>query len=515
MEHLALYRKWRPQTFDALVGQEDSAKILKTAIATGKHGHAYLFCGTRGTGKTSTARIFAKAVNCENPKDGEPCNHCHTCNAITEGRSLDVIEIDAASNRGIDEIRSLLEKVHFVPAQSPYKVYIIDEVHMLTAEAFNALLKTLEEPPNHVIFILATTEARKVPMTILSRCQRFDFKPISEQKIFAALKEIAEKEHPNITDDAIEFLAQKAKGSMRDALSLMDQGLGSEDETLTAASFGRIIGSVATELWPTFLRDLARGDVAAVFSHIENVAAQGKDMRVFFQDLQQVLGDLLCYSGDLGQSYGKALSLSKGLLSDGEIISVLTILGESESAFRYQRDAKMVSRFLMAKIMRTLGEKTAPEKTEPSVGTEQRAAEKIVNPSKIEEPIKNDIPSVVSSVAAEKSSEESTKETPVPYRRQEDDDDSEAVWSQILQQVREKSPKTFTWLSKGNPKPLKNHCFTVEYFSGDTMYQSRMALPEHTEVLKQVLNEVFGREIAVKIVSDSNNESEQSSLFEI
>ncbi len=354
MEHLALYRKWRPQNFNALIGQDDNVRVLKNAVAQGRTVHAYLFCGTRGTGKTSTARILAKVLNCEHPVDGEPCNECEICRAITEGSFMDVIEIDAASNRGIDEVRDLLEKVHFVPVKGKYKVYIIDEAHMLTTEAFNALLKTFEEPPSHVVFILATTEARKVPLTILSRCQRYDFKSISENTLIEALSRIADAEGVDAEEDAIALLAEKARGSMRDALSLMDQAMGSE-KVMTAAELNRLTGSVPYEFWADFFRSIAQNNLPAVFSALDGIEKDGKDLRQFFRDFRDFAGDLIGSSVADGKNrYQQILKECSGLFSPQQILEMVTVCGESEIIFRYNRDGKAVCRFLMARIMKAL-----------------------------------------------------------------------------------------------------------------------------------------------------------------
>ena len=354
MEHLALYRKWRPQNFKTIIGQDDNVRVLKNAVVNGRTVHAYLFCGTRGTGKTSTARILAKALNCEHSVDGEPCNECEICRGITDGSFMDVIEIDAASNRGIDEVRDLLEKVHFVPVRGKYKVYIIDEAHMLTTEAFNALLKTFEEPPAHVVFILATTESRKVPMTILSRCQRYDFKPINEKTLIKALSDIAAAENVAAEEEAIALLAEKARGSMRDALSLMDQAMGSE-KIMTAAELNRLTGSVPYEFWPDFFRSIAGNDLPAVFAAIDEVERDGKDLRQFFRDFRDCAGDLISGAVAMGEgSYHKVLKECADLFTPSQILEIINVCGESEIVFRYNRDGKAVCRFLMARIMKTL-----------------------------------------------------------------------------------------------------------------------------------------------------------------
>ena len=222
-EHLALYRRFRPQTFDDIVEQKEAVTALRQSITDGRIGHAYLFCGQHGTGKTTIAKVFARAVNCEHPVGGNPCNECPTCKGILNGSILDVIEMDAASNNSVDNIRQITEQVNFAPSAARYKVYIIDEVHMLSQGAFNALLKTLEEPPKHVIFLFATTEVHKIPSTILSRCQRYDFKRISREKIIDRLRYVADKESIPVEDEALSLIAAQSDGAMRDALTLLDQ----------------------------------------------------------------------------------------------------------------------------------------------------------------------------------------------------------------------------------------------------------------------------------------------------
>lgn len=521
MEHLALYRKYRPQTFGELVGQDDIAHILKTAVVSGRTVHAYLFCGTRGTGKTSTARILAKALNCHHPQEGEPCNECPSCRAITEGRALDVIEIDAASNRGIDEVRDLLEKVHFVPAEGRFKIYIIDEAHMLTNESFNALLKTFEEPPRHVVFILATTEARKIPLTILSRCQRYDFRTVGEEEMLGALRAIAQKENADITDDALEFLTQKAKGSMRDALSLMDQALGETSSTMTAERLSRMLGSVTAEFWPDFLKKMAQGDVVSVFSAIDTVEKDGIDARQFFQDLRRVLGDLLAYGGRSDGSYGRVLNQCRGLFSTEQILDLIAVLGEGEPAFRFNRDARMVCQFLLAKALRILGHGGAAK--EAPAAKPQRPAQEKPQPVSKERP-EDLTPPWETAPAVPKGKNDSTppwevpkveaRPAPTPVASSEDDD-LEELWSRIAAAVKKKSPKTYTWLSRGEADSLKNDVLTVSYHKNDGMYQARMEMPEHTNILKEVLQELLGRPIQVRIGSETPSQTGEQSLFDL
>ena len=294
MGYTALYRKFRPQNFEDVKGQEHIVTTLKNQIKADRIGHAYLFCGTRGTGKTTIAKILAKAVNCEHPIDGSPCNECAACRAINEGTSMNMIEIDAASNNGVDNIREIREEVAYRPTQGRYKVYIIDEVHMLSTGAFNALLKTLEEPPSYVIFILATTEAHKIPITILSRCQRYDFRRITADTIAARLMELMKKEGNDVEEKAIRYIAKVADGSMRDALSLLDQCIAFYlGETLTYEKVLENLGAVDTEVFSGLLRKILSQDTAGAMKTLEDILIQGREMSQFVTDFIWYLRNLL------------------------------------------------------------------------------------------------------------------------------------------------------------------------------------------------------------------------------
>lgn len=294
MSYTALYRKWRPTSFEEVRGQDHIVKTLKNQINSGRIGHAYLFCGTRGTGKTSIAKIFARAVNCEHPVDGSPCGECSMCRQIAEGASLNVVEIDAASNNGVENIRDIREQVQYPPTDGRYRVYIIDEVHMLSIGAFNALLKTLEEPPSYVIFILATTEVHKIPITILSRCQRYDFKRISIDTIAGRLAELTQAEQIDVDDRALRYVARAADGSMRDALSLLDQCVAFHfGEKLTYDNVLEVLGAVDNRVFSKLFQAVLASDTKACIREIEEMIIQGRDLSQLINDFVWYMRNLL------------------------------------------------------------------------------------------------------------------------------------------------------------------------------------------------------------------------------
>lgn len=336
MAYVALYRKWRPKTFEDVVGQRQITETLQKAIIMDKVAHAYLFSGPRGTGKTSTAKIFARAVNCEQGTKGHPCNTCEICRHIMRGESLDVVEIDAASNRSIEDIRTLRETVKFMPAEGKKKIYIIDEVHMLTIEAFNALLKTLEEPPAHVIFILATTEPERIPITILSRCQRYEFRRLTSDDIAARLLYVAAQEHLSLAADAARVLAVKAEGGMRDALSMLDQCVGTGATVLDADTVRNILGLIGMEWVFSFCRVLMDNDGREIIRKIDEIIYLGKEPTILLTACIEHLRALVLCRADANaavlSSYGDMASLLQEQakrIQSGRLFDMLQILQET------------------------------------------------------------------------------------------------------------------------------------------------------------------------------------------
>ncbi len=361
MGYTALYRKWRPSTFDEVRGQDHIVTTLKNQIASGRIGHAYLFCGTRGTGKTSIAKIFARAVNCEQPHNGNPCGECAACRAIATGASMNVVEIDAASNNGVDNIRQIRDEVEYSPADGKYRVYIIDEVHMLSTGAFNALLKTLEEPPSYVIFILATTEAHKIPITVLSRCQRYDFRRIDGETITGRLRQMADAEGIDVEDQALRYVAKKGDGSLRDSISLFDQCVAFYyGEKLTFERVLDVLGAVDNEVYSQFLRLLHERNVGQCLRRVEELILQGRDLSQFVSDFVWYLRSLLlAQTGDAG---GDLLDMSQedqarlredaAMISEETAMRWIRVLSETMNQMRYSTAKRVLLEITLIKLTR-------------------------------------------------------------------------------------------------------------------------------------------------------------------
>ena len=361
MGYTALYRKFRPDTFSDVKGQDAIVQTLKNQINADRIGHAYLFCGTRGTGKTTVAKILAKAVNCEHPVDGNPCNECATCKAISSGSSMNVIEIDAASNNGVDNIREIREETAYSPTEGKYKVYIIDEVQMLSIGAFNALLKTLEEPPSYVIFILATTEAHKIPITILSRCQRYDFKRISILTIADRLSQLMKEEQVDVEEKAIRYIARKADGSMRDALSLMDQCIAFYlGKKLTYDNVLDVLGAVDTEIFSKMLRLILENKVTELLKMLEELVMQGRDLGQFVTDFTWYMRNLLLLKAsddledvlDVSTDNLKLLQEEAGMVREDTLIRYIRIFSELSGQIKYESSKRIAIEVALIKLCR-------------------------------------------------------------------------------------------------------------------------------------------------------------------
>ncbi|EOT22461.1 DNA polymerase III, subunit gamma and tau [Eubacterium sp. 14-2] len=503
MSYTALYRKFRPQEFEDVRGQEHIVTTLKNQIRAERVGHAYLFCGTRGTGKTTIAKIFARAVNCDHPREGSPCGQCPSCRAIGAGSSMNVIEIDAASNNGVDNIREIREEVAYSPTEGRYKVYIIDEVHMLSTGAFNALLKTLEEPPSYVIFILATTEAHKIPVTILSRCQRYDFRRITIDAIAARLEELMEKEQVEVEPKAIRYIAKAADGSMRDALSLLDQCIAFYlGERLTFEKVLEVLGAVDTEVFSDMLQKILRQDVAGVIILLEELVAQGREPGQFVTDFTWYLRNLLLLQSsdnmedvlDISSENLQLLKEESAMAEPEQLIRYIRIFSELSGQLRYGTQKRILLEIALIKLCRPQMERDYESLVQRISSLEKQMEQGIpVSRGKISQGSSGKNQGEPAAVR----SEETAENEPAPRMPKAVPEDIQKVvqnWRSIIE-----------GLSGG----LKNYLKTAHLsLSGenqllivleDEVAEAFVGTETHMQELKQVISERTGKEVEVKI----------------
>lgn len=481
-EYVALYRKFRPLTFNNMVGQEHIIKVLKHQIANNSVGHAYLFCGSRGTGKTSTAKIFARAINCTSSADGEPCNTCDVCKGILSGSVPDVMEIDAASNNSVDNIRSIRENVIYAPAIAKYKVYIIDEVHMLSGSAFNALLKTLEEPPSHVIFILATTEPHKIPITILSRCQRFEFKRIPVSDIAKRLKLICDENNVTSDEKSLMLIAKSAEGALRDAISLLDQIISSGVKDITEDVVRTSLGIVSTDTAGDMLYALLGNNIVDALSLINSVIASGKDIKYFVWEIISLARDVMVYKVTKDESllnnYSSIEQVKKFESYDTDRFSqIISNFSELENELK---TAVFPNVLLESSIIKFLTPKVSY--TAPII----QESPKTATPSHIEA-IKKAEPDKV----------QKTKEAVFPI----DNKDFENDWKKIITNLKD-SGKMSLYATLVNTKGTVNDGMLYVYFS-KPFGKAVIEKPENMQILKDAVMSVTGKELPVKCVVES------------
>jgi len=509
MAYTALYRKFRPQEFEDVKGQEHIVQTLKNQINANRIGHAYLFCGTRGTGKTTVAKIFAKAVNCEQPVDGSPCMECRSCKNIASGSSMNVIEIDAASNNGVDNIREIREEVSYSPTEGRYKVYIIDEVHMLSIGAFNALLKTLEEPPAYVIFILATTESHKIPITILSRCQRYDFKRISIETIAARLAQLMKEEEIETEEKAIKYIAKAADGSMRDALSLLDQCIAFYfGQKLMYDNVLDVLGAVDTEVFSRFLRKIIENDVAGLIELLEEIIMNGREPGQFVIDFTWYLRNLLLVQSsdhmeevlDLSSENIALLKEEAKLISSETLIRDIRIFSELSNQLRYATQKRILIEIALIKLCRPSMEQNLEsimervsqleKKIESGVVVEKAAGAQVTLPAQ-EETIEK-------------------KDMVLPKAIPEDITRVVQNWGGIIQTLPG-SVKTFlkaARLSLGEDNQL------LIVFD-DEMAESYVNTDSHKQELKDAIERKIGKQVEIRFQLNKQNQSFEQSFVDI
>ena len=515
MSYTALYRKFRPDTFEDVKGQEHIVTTLKNQVKADRIGHAYLFCGTRGTGKTTIAKILAKTVNCEHPVDGSPCNECETCRAISAGTSMNVIEIDAASNNGVDNIREIREEVAYRPTQGRYKVYIIDEVHMISVGAFNALLKTLEEPPSYVIFILATTEAHKIPITILSRCQRYDFRRITVDTIAARLQELMAEEKVDVQDKAIRYIAKAADGSMRDALSLLDQCIAFYlGETLTYDKVLDVLGAVDTEVFSKLLRKVLEGNVTGAIQVLEELITRGRDLGQFVSDFVWYMRNLLLVKTseniedvlDVSTENRKLLEEESRMVDSDTLMRYIRVFSELSNQIRYASQKRVLVEIALIKLCRP-----AMETNLDSVLDRIRI---------LEDKMESGVPVQASASSGkealpQKQEEEAEVKEPIkpPVAAPEDLQYIKQNWKSL---IRETSGLFYQMLQNSVPK-----------YNGDTgepklyvEFQSYLAQacidnPENAVTLSNIIQKKLGKSIELELIIKRDNKEARTGLAEI
>ncbi|SMB89059.1 DNA polymerase-3 subunit gamma/tau [Thermanaeromonas toyohensis ToBE] len=561
-QYLALYRQWRPQTFQEVVGQEHITYTLRNAVRTGRLVHAYLFCGPRGTGKTSTAKILAKAANCRQPQDGEPCNSCLNCRRITEGLSLDVLEIDAASNRGIDEIRQLKEGVQLGPVEGKYKIYIIDEVHMLTTEAFNALLKTLEEPPPHVIFILATTEPRKVLPTIISRCQRFDFQALKVDIILKRLQEVVQASNVEIELQALQLLARKAGGGLRDALSLLDQILSSTQGRITAEQVATLLGVPREDALKELIKALLREDGSKILHVVDQVLREGIEPRRLLEELLdwcrnllllkldpnlkelvnlpeetigliqeldntleakrlfRVIEKLQSATGELRYSFQPRISLEMALLG---VIMEKVPEGSEELASRIEKLEERLERLekLLAtrELTSTISSKAvssskgieAPQTSPASAWTAVSGSFSVTPTGETRVELRTPREGKKRDASLETGLSRSGSETAVTSETAKQEgqqyltiEEVRRLWPQILQAARQRSIHLQAYLKGGKPLALEGSRLILSFHAA--FHRSMLEQPAHRQAVQEILQQVLGQPLEIVMVDGAGQE---------
>ncbi len=486
--YLTLYRKWRPGDFDDVLGQEETVQVLKNTILLNRISHAYLFCGPRGTGKTSCARIFAKSLNCQEGPTPKPCGKCPNCEQISKGNSMDILEIDAASNRGIENIRELRERVRLLPVQGKYKIYIIDEVHMLTGEAFNALLKTLEEPPSHTVFIMATTEPHKLPATIISRCQRFDFRRIPPHIIADKLKKEAESENLTIEDRALSRIAEASEGSMRDAESILDQLLSYNDERLKEADVLALLGRSNIAKLKQFLDCILDQSYDLLFKFVEELQTQGIDLMQFSKDLILFTRDLFVLSKTRGQTgthlklipqedtqiYGEfALHIQENVA-----LGMMQMWSESLQNMRYLSSPEIFFELTAIKMKKKYG-RSQEEKKEAT--------------------------------SYQSSSTEALKPSSLPLS----DKQSTPEWEEFLNFLKSKELLFYTTLSKGYPVYHNNREIEIVLPKESRYMASHLEKQDKIKALEALLEEFYGRPFKARLsIGESVTHSVKEDSFQ-
>ncbi|NFO13432.1 DNA polymerase III subunit gamma/tau [Clostridium botulinum] len=527
MGYTALYREWRPKTFNDVVGQEHITTTLKNEILNDRIAHAYLFCGTRGTGKTSTAKVMAKALNCFNLQDGEPCNECEMCKKINEGLSMDVTELDAASNNGIDRIRDIIDDTKYPPQEGKYKIYILDEVHMLSGGAVNAFLKTLEEPPSNVIFILATTDPQKLPITILSRCQRFDFKRINQKEIADRLRKITEAQNVNVDDKSLDLIARVADGAMRDSLSILDQAIAMGDNNIKYDDLISILGLVTNEYLFDITNSIVERNIEKAMVIIDKLVFSGKDIHLFIKDLighfrnllmvkvsntpEEIL-DMSLENIELIKEQGKKIRIE-------EIMRGIRILQEGEANSKVSKQSRLyleLSIIKMCKIEYDTSSEVMLARINKLEESLKSGKIQVVSNSQINE--KAPLTDVVPNNQVKSKEKQVKKEQPnlseehnVNVESSLTIDNIKRAWSEILEAFKAKRAMViYASIVTARPYKFENGVATLLYEASYAFNKNRLEKLEYKKIVNEVFSEVLKDKIIVRYEVENNKDGESS-----
>lgn len=513
MSYIALYRKWRPLVFEDVVEQEHVVKTLRNSVVTGRIAHAYLFCGTRGTGKTTMAKIFSRAINCLQPKNGDPCNECEICKGILSQSILDVVEIDAASNNSVDNVREIRDEVIYAPSQARHKVYIIDEVHMLSTGAFNALLKTLEEPPGHVVFILATTEPHKLPATILSRCQRFDFRRISVESMMDRLDNIACSGGVTVQRDALRLIARLADGALRDAISILDQCMGLGSSEVSYNDVLNVVGIVNDVFIAQVVDALSSKNIGRILELVEQLVMNGKDITQFVSDLVYYFRNLLVCSitdrpGEIVEASEEVLDTMKRQAADfgqEQIMQVIKDLSLLEASLKWATHPRILLEVSLMKICKS---STIPD---GSILDRLARLEDRINNARwdaaAENKGKSDPVRALEAPIADKRSK--APQAPASGKRPASGGGiagkSLQIWDNVLADLRKSGRMVlYTNLIGSRAIEMDDKFVGVVFASSGSFNKMLVSKPENTEVLESTLQKLLGREIRIKCLDEED-----------
>ena len=512
MGYTALYRKFRPITFSEIVGQEHITRTLRNQIIAGRVGHAYLFNGGRGTGKTSAAKILARSINCLNPKDGEPCNECEICKGAINGSLTDIVEMDAASNNSVEDIRSIREEVNFLPTKAKYRVYIIDEVHMLSTGAFNALLKTLEEPPEHVKFILATTEPQKLPATILSRCQRFDFKKISNENIIKRLNIVCEKSNIEITKEALNIIAVLSEGAMRDALSILERCIQDGENKIDEDKIKDLVGIPKITYIHQLTESILEYDVDKALANIDEVLEDGKDINNLLWELIKYVKDILVYKASNKLELYSEEELNKiriisEKVSKEKLVDIIYQLSNLENDIKWSTQKTIMFQAGIIKL--------CSKQAETSSNLEERLdkIEKYLRTSKVTsnmtmpvQQVQSNEPRMTFGVSSKNSTEFKNTNIPKSNKEKKFSNKSEEYWPQIVNDLKQSGKIVlYTNLMNTKAKEINDMTVGIEFPNGMTSFgKTVLEKPENIREISNLVSIACGKEMQIKYITQNN-----------